>query len=156
MLWCYPCNYGTRLICTGVLKVRHPCLTRAFHELFGLLEKQKGSCWHIRCDTFNTWANRVAVICSVITKIFNPMQMLDSHISTFFNWHLWLFVLVHRCPSPVTAIRLLFNLLFYCAVPSFIFWFWNCIPGISILLNINHHQAVNKHHTADCTVFVLV
>ncbi len=30
-------------ICTGVLKVRHPCLLRAFHELFSLLEKQKGS-----------------------------------------------------------------------------------------------------------------
>jgi hypothetical protein len=28
--------------CTGVLQVRHPCFMRAFHELFSLLEKQKG------------------------------------------------------------------------------------------------------------------
>ncbi len=56
-----------------------------FYELFGLLEKQKGSCLHIRCHTFNTRANRVAIICSVITKIFNPMQVLDSHISTSLN-----------------------------------------------------------------------
>jgi hypothetical protein len=29
--------------CTGVLELRHPCLMRAFHELFSLLEKQQGS-----------------------------------------------------------------------------------------------------------------
>jgi hypothetical protein len=29
--------------CIGVLKVRHLCLMGAFHELFSLLEKQKGS-----------------------------------------------------------------------------------------------------------------
>jgi hypothetical protein len=56
-----------------------------FYELFSLLEKQKGSCLHIQFHTFNTGANRVVIVCSVITKIFNPMQVLDGHISTFLN-----------------------------------------------------------------------
>ncbi len=59
------------------------------------------------------------------------MQLLDGHISTFFNWHLWLFMLVHSCPSPVVVTRLLFDSLFYCKVSFFIVWFWNCIPGIA-------------------------
>jgi hypothetical protein len=33
-------------------------------------------------------------------------------------------------------------------------WSWKCIPNISIPLNINH-QAVNKNHTADSTIFCL-
>jgi hypothetical protein len=35
--------------------------------------------------TFNTRANRVAIVCPMITKIFNPVQLLDGHISTFFH-----------------------------------------------------------------------
>jgi hypothetical protein len=56
-----------------------------FYELFKLLDKQKGSRLHIRCHTFNTRANRVVIVGSIFTKIFNPMQVLDSHISTFLN-----------------------------------------------------------------------
>jgi hypothetical protein len=62
-----------------------------FYELFSLLEKKKGSIWHIRCHTFNTQANRVAIACSVITKILNPMQVLDGHILTFLNETRYLF-----------------------------------------------------------------
>jgi hypothetical protein len=58
---------------------------KGFYKLFSLLKKQKGSRLHIQCHTFNTQANRVAIVCSVITKIFNPMQVLDSHIQTFLN-----------------------------------------------------------------------
>jgi hypothetical protein len=56
-----------------------------FYELFSLLEKHKGSCLHIRCHTFNTRAIRVAIVCSIIAKIFNPLQILDGHISTSLN-----------------------------------------------------------------------
>ncbi len=56
-----------------------------FHELFTLLEKQKGSHLNIRCHTFNTQANRAVIVCTVITKIFNPMQVLEGHILTFLN-----------------------------------------------------------------------
>ncbi len=56
-----------------------------FYELFILLEKQKGSHLHIRCHTFNALANRVVIVCSTITSIFNPLQVLDGHISTSLN-----------------------------------------------------------------------
>jgi hypothetical protein len=46
-----------------------------FYELVSLLEK------HIRCHTFNTQANRVAIVFSITTRIFNPIQVLDGHIS---------------------------------------------------------------------------
>ncbi len=50
--------------CTGVLKVRHPCSTRAFMNYPSLLEKQKGCHQYIICHTFNTRANRVVIVCS--------------------------------------------------------------------------------------------
>ncbi len=56
-----------------------------FYELFSLQKKQNGSRLHIQCYTFKTQANRVVIVSSIITKIFNPMQVLDGHISTFLN-----------------------------------------------------------------------
>ncbi len=41
--------------------------------------------------TFNTRANRVVIVSSVIIKIFNPVQVLDGHISMFLNDTLVLF-----------------------------------------------------------------
>ncbi len=37
----------------------------------------------IRCLTINTRSNRVASVSSIIKGYFNPVQMLDSHISTY-------------------------------------------------------------------------
>jgi hypothetical protein len=44
------------------------------------------ACWRskkalvsIRCHTFNTGANRVVIVCSVIARIFKPMQVLGSN-----------------------------------------------------------------------------
>jgi hypothetical protein len=34
---------------------------------------------------FNTRENMDVIVSSVITKIFNPMQVLNGHISTFLN-----------------------------------------------------------------------
>jgi hypothetical protein len=56
-----------------------------FYVLFSLLEKQKGFVCTSKCHTFNARVNRVVIVCSVITKIFNPMQVLDGHISTLIN-----------------------------------------------------------------------
>jgi hypothetical protein len=78
-----------------------------------LLEKEKGSRLYIRCQTFNTQANRVVIACSAITKIFISLQVSDSHISTFLNTLVFNFVLVNNCSLPVnygsTFVRLLFT-----------------------------------------------
>jgi hypothetical protein len=60
-------------------------LNQDFFELFGLLEKQQIPCKHIRCCTFNIRAKQDCNYQFVIAKIFNPKQVLDGHISTFFN-----------------------------------------------------------------------
>ncbi len=44
--------------------------------------KSKKALVSIRCLTINTKANRVAIDCSIIARIFNPMQVLGGHIST--------------------------------------------------------------------------
>jgi hypothetical protein len=72
-----------------------------FYELFSLLKKHKASFLHIQYHTFNTRANRDAIICSVIRKIFNSVQMLDGHISTFLIDTCDLFLLVNNCSLPV-------------------------------------------------------
>ncbi len=57
---------------------------KGFYEILSWLGKE--AVVGIRCLTIYTWANRVVIVSSVITRIFfNPMQVLDSHISTFFN-----------------------------------------------------------------------
>jgi hypothetical protein len=67
----YHCNYVTRLVLHWCIKCKASVFNEGFYALFSL---------HIGCHTFNTRANRVVIVCSVIIKIFNPMQVLDSHI----------------------------------------------------------------------------
>jgi hypothetical protein len=69
--------------CTGVLKVRHPYLMRAMN--YSAPWRSIKAVVSIRCLTFNTRANRVAIVCFVIARIFNPMQALGGHISTLSN-----------------------------------------------------------------------
>jgi hypothetical protein len=57
---------------------------RAFMNYLGCWRSKKALV-SIRCLTINTRANRVAFVCSVITRIFNPMEVLGSHISTLSN-----------------------------------------------------------------------
>ncbi len=84
-------------------------LNENFFELFGLLEKQQSPRQHIRCCIFNTRVKKVVIVSSVIAKIFNPMQVLDGHISTLLllNQCLLLLLLV------ATASYLLFD---FCSV----------------------------------------
>jgi hypothetical protein len=149
------------------------------------------SCWRskkalasIRCLTINIRANRVAIVYSVITRLFltlckcwavtfQPMQIKTLMIHSV----LWIMLVASYC---CVLLLLLFNLSFifcstFCSVPHSMrlfcsIWFYcsvfmftskylvlilDCIQGISIPFNIIIKQ-VNKHHTANCTVFVLV
>ncbi len=121
-----------------------------FYELFSLLEKQNGSRLHIRCRAFNTWANRVAIVCSVITKIFNPVQVLDGDISTFLNNTCVNSVLVNNCSLPVlyclTFVQCFCSVI-HCSILLFsihtIFSKYSvlileCVPGIFIPKNNNY------------------
>jgi hypothetical protein len=143
-----------------------------FYELFSLLQKQKGSHWHIRCHTFNTQANGVATVCPVITKIFNPMQVLDGHISTFLEDTQDLFVLVNNFLLPVIYcsiycsliqcsysmqffVRFNFNICVLMLPTIYSVLFLDCVPGI-LIPTTTIIKRVNKHHTSDCTVFVIV
>jgi hypothetical protein len=45
--------------------------------------RSKKVLFNIGCHTFNTRANRIVIVSSVITKIFNPVQVLDCHIQSF-------------------------------------------------------------------------
>jgi hypothetical protein len=93
-----------------------------FSKLFSLLEKQKDSLFHIRCHTFNTRANRVAIVCSVITKIFNPLQVLGGHISTSLNntgvLILCLLIIAH---CQLHIVRFLFSALFSYSYSTLLF-----------------------------------
>jgi hypothetical protein len=57
--------------CTGVLKVRNLCLMRAYMN-YSACWRSKKALVGIRCLTIITCANRVAIVCSVITNIFEP------------------------------------------------------------------------------------
>jgi hypothetical protein len=66
----------------------------------------------IRCLTINTRANRVAIVCSGIARIFNHMQMTGGHISTLLNKNTHeLFCVVNNAFCQLLLL-LLFNLLF--------------------------------------------
>ncbi len=138
-----------------------------FYELFGLLEKQKGSRWHIIFQPFNAQANRVVIVSFVIARIFHPMPVLDGHILTLSNDTHDLFILINNCLLPVIVIGYyLIHCSFFIQCIVFInnfivhpvkysFLILECIPGISIPTT-TFIKRVNKHHTSDCTVFVLV
>ncbi len=68
---------------------------------------------------------------------------------------LWLFTSMYHRKS-ILAIRLLFDSLFYCSVSLFIIWFWNVFQVFRSFYTSTIIKQVNKHHTPDCTVFVLV
>jgi hypothetical protein len=122
-------------------------------------------------------ANRVAIVCSVIVRIFNPMQVLGGHISALSNKDTCdLFCVVNNtccqllsCIIVQFIVHLLFDshavfiqwdyfvqfdfiVHFSCSPSKYSVLILDCIPGISIPLNIIIKQ-VNKYHTAD---FVLV
>ncbi len=162
--------------CTGVLGVKqqscYGVLLFSKRPKVSPLEKQRNRQHDIWCLITNTWANRVAIVSSVITKIFNPCKywMVTTQPSVYM-FSESVFVLIH-CQFSV-IIHLLFNfnsLLFcFCSIHSvwlfsvqlfvsqciFWFWYWNCIPGILIpYLQTTIQQSINIHQTAPSFVLV--
>ncbi len=111
--------------------------------------------------------NRVAIVNSVITKIFNPFKYLTVTIQPFRK------TLNHSAPVLFIVsfiIKLLFVLFsfvwFRAFVRLFSVWLFSVFfcsdSGIafqviwSCFSIYNNHPAVNKHHTSESAVFVLV
>jgi hypothetical protein len=136
----------------------------------------------IRCLIINTRANRVAIVCSVITRIFlpyanvgrSPFNLFDKDTCDLFM--LWTMlvvpvIVVYYCCycsiyylslfdicSVFHSIILFYSILLFSWFTSkYSIMILDCIPGILIPLPVDITiWQVNKHHTADCTVFVLV
>jgi hypothetical protein len=68
-------------LCTGALKVSHLCCMEGFYELLSWVNKK--ALVAIRCLTINTWANRVVIVSSVITRIFVTLYNVGQ--SSHFN-----------------------------------------------------------------------
>ncbi len=111
--------------------------------------------------------NRVAIVNSVITKIFNPFKYSTVTIQPFRK------TLNHSVPVLLIVsfiIQLLFVLFsfvwFRALVRLFSVWLFSVFfcsdTGIAFQVIwsrysiYNHHPAVNKHHTSDSAIFVLV
>jgi hypothetical protein len=77
-------QFRTRLVLHWCIKSKASVLVRAFMH-YSACWRSKKALVSIRCLTINTRANRVAIVYSVIARIFNPMQVLGSHISTLSN-----------------------------------------------------------------------
>ncbi len=134
-----------------------------------LLKIQRNRQHDILCLMTNTWANRRAIVSSVITKIFNPCKILDGHDSTFclhihcistcfihcqsllFNCCLIficsaLLLFASLCSTIQSLINRLFSV-FFCSDSGIVFQVFN--P------HNNNHLAVNKHCTSDSAIFCL-
>ncbi len=158
----------------------HLCYVKSFCELL---------CWvstkalgNMRYLTVNTRSNRVAIISSVITRIFfNSVQfwMVTFQPISIKTLVIYLFlckvfmcqlnhVVFYYCCS---IILLLFNFIqffsiqFHCLKKWFMRKIFNSDPGLysryfdPIVHEVPVHHNLcksNKHHTSDCTFFVLV
>jgi hypothetical protein len=132
-----------------------------FYELFSLLEKQKGSCLHIRCHSFNTWANRVATVSSVITKIFNPCEywtVMAQPSVYLFSVYSYLLPVFCYCSSVVwfSLISVLFLFSSLCLiVQCLIIWLFSVFSVLELELYSRYFdpitttiQQVNKHYSS--------
>jgi hypothetical protein len=148
---------------------------------------KNSACWRgeealvgIRCLTINTRANRVVIVCSVITKIFWPYASIGlSHFNLFnkdtcdlFMLRIMLVCQLLSCIIVLIIIRLYFLPLFdfyysfnyFCSIQLSLFIFTrkysimilDCIPGISILLLLKHHHLVVSPSACFMTWRILV
>jgi hypothetical protein len=111
--------------CTGVLGMKQQSCWGGLwffkRPWILLLEKQRNRQYDIWCLITNAWANRVAIVSSVITKIFNPCKhwMVTIQPSVLYvQWisvYLYLLPVFCRCSSVVpfsfASVLFLFNLL---------------------------------------------
>jgi hypothetical protein len=131
------------------------------------------ACWRskkalasTRCHTFNTQANRVVIICSVITRIFNPMKCWTVTFQPLsIDTRDYLCLLIIACSHLLLfdyylilcsiSFSACFNVHFIVNPVKYSVLILECIPGI-LIPTTTFIKRVNKHHTSDCTVFVLV
>jgi hypothetical protein len=104
--------------CTCVLKVRHQYLMRAFMNYSACWRSQKGSHLHIKCPTFNTQANRVAIFCSVITKIFNRCKYWMVTFQPYTSVLILCLLIIYH--FQLLIVQLLFSALFSYSLFDFI------------------------------------
>ncbi len=115
--------------CTGVLKVSHVCYLKGFCELLSWVSTK--ALVGLRCLTINNQANRVAIVSSVITRIFFTLCNAGrSHFNLYQYRHSRFIYLVHSIRLPVISciiLLLLFNLLYCCLIihSSFIHLLFN-------------------------------
>jgi hypothetical protein len=123
LLWHYHCNYETRLVLHWRVRMKQQsCWGVAWffkRPRVSPLKKQKN--WHhdIWCLIDNTRANRVAIVSSVITKIFNPCKHWTVKIQHSVLYVQWISVYSYSLP------------VFHC---SSVVWF----SFVSVLLCLNH------------------
>jgi hypothetical protein len=140
----------------------------AISEPSGKARKLQHDTW---CLITNTQANRVAIVSSIIIKIFNSCKhwtvtiqpavfMFSETVSNcircqfsvtvhqLFDFHSFLL-----CFCSILFVKFISIWLFVYSV-YFLSWYWNCIPGISIPI-ITTIRQVNKHHTSDSAIFCL-
>ncbi len=139
-LWIYVDWY-----CTNMLKVRHQFRCGLLWS-FSSLKRQKifnpSKCWMVTMqlplNDLSFQSVLVLFIASFIVRLlFVPVLLFDS---VFYSM---------KCFCSIWFFCSVFKLFSVCSVLIL-----ECIPGIYILLNINH-QAVNEHHTADSAIFCL-
>ncbi len=139
------------------------------------LEKQRNRQHDIWCLITNIWENRVAIGSSVITrhliiaKTIGWRSPSKLQICLFSVHQLIIFVasfsgIVHQFIHLSLFDSVLFCSIWFCSIFSvrlfiylvchFLFWYWNCIPGISIPSKTTIWQ-VNKDHTPDCAILCL-
>ncbi len=153
------------------LAIRHEA-TKGAGGFYGFLKGHVWACWKnsaarlLMPHEITHGQNRVAVVNSVITKIFNPckywtvtiqpfVKTLNPSVSVLFVTSL-LFNFCSLCFLLFDSV-LLFNYSMCDFSVYFLFWYWNCIPGISIPYFINkNHPTINEHHKSDSAIFVLV
>jgi hypothetical protein len=146
------------------------------------VENQRNCQHDMWCLITNTQTSRVAIVSSVITRYLTT----DGHHSPFSiclcTVHQFLIIFVASLSAvvyqllfvslPIVSIHIhsflyrfdrsalleysVFDYSFIQCV-IFLFWYWNCIPGIWIHKPIQPStiRKVNKHHTPDCAIFCL-
>jgi hypothetical protein len=171
--------------CNDMLEMRHQCwwgLLWIFKRLLvSLLRRQRSPRLNVWFLIVNIWVNRVGIVSSVITKIFNPSKYCTVTTQPLLNDTLLISACIVYCQfslfdicstfvrfsvfvwfSAFVRFSIFVQLSAFVRFGSFVLysnysvyflsWYWKCISGILIPF-YNNQQAINKHHTADSTIF---
>jgi hypothetical protein len=164
------CNYGIQLIL--LWSVRHEAtkllegsrvFQKAKSEPAG--KTNKPTVWLLMPHELTHRQNRVAIVNSVMAKIFNPCKYWIVTIQPFvktLNYSVpVLFIAIFYCLTLVRSFYIVrFSTLFDSVFNYAVYFSVLILELYSRYLNpyliYNNHPAVNKHHTVDSTIFVSV